>query len=99
MELWEMTYKQYCNNYLENCKYKNNYLNNNDRWEQKKKDLITVWENMLLDHAEDKIIPSDVLQSYIRVFGEERLFTRFKGTKEKGISNFRIPKKIDYIKI
>ena len=98
MEIWEMTYNQFCDHYLNNCKYKNAYLANLKAWENRKKDIITDWENTLLEHAENNIIPSDVLQSYIRLFDEERLFTRFSGKKSKGISNFRIPAKIRKIR-
>ena len=98
MELWEMTYNQFCDHYLNNCKYKNAYLKNNQLWENRKKDLITDWENILLEVAEIKIISSKVLQSYIRIFGKQRLFARFSGRKFKGISNFKIPAKIKKIR-
>ena len=94
MKLYEMTYKQYCQYWLKNAKYKNTYENSIDKWENKKRDLIIEWRNALLERALIGAIPSDVLMSYIRIFSEGDLFRTFRGIHSKGVENFRISKKI-----
>ena len=97
MELWEMTFKQYREHLLENNKYKNAYQSNvkmQELWESYKNIHLREWINVLLERAEIGVIPSDVLMSYIRNLSESDLFRTFRGTKSKGIEEFRIPKKI-----
>jgi len=96
MELYEMTFKQFCENWLEeNSKYKAKYLEKPALWEyHKKMSLYSQWEKILLERAEVGPIPSDVLMSFIRRNGEGLLFRMFRGRYEKGIQNFKIPKSI-----
>jgi len=85
MELWELTYIQYCNHYLENCKYKKAYKASPEKWESKKKDLLLDWNNILLERAEIGSIPEKVIRSYVNIFGEKETRRIFRGTKEKGL--------------
>jgi hypothetical protein len=92
MELWEMTFKQYREFLLESNKYKKSYEEKPQLWEDKKKDHFKNWEKILLERAEIGLIPSDVIMSYTRETSEGELFRKFRGIKDKGIANFRIPK-------
>jgi len=88
MELWKLTYIQYCNHFLENNKYKNAYKSNPEKWESKKKDLLKDWENVLLERAEVGNIPEVVIRSYVKMFGEPTTRRIFRGTKGKGLEEW-----------
>lgn len=90
---YEMTYNQYCSHWLEHCKYIKSYVDNPNLWNAKKRDLLIEWKNVLLERARVFPLPSKVLVSYIREFGEADLFRTFRGIYEQGIRNFRIPKR------
>ena len=94
MELWKLTFKQYDEWCLETSKYKEKYLEKPTLWESLKIWRAKDWENILLLRAEEGPIPSKVLQSYIRVFGEPRMKSQFRGIRYLGIQDYRIPKKI-----
>jgi hypothetical protein len=93
MNLWELTFKQYREYKLDTNKYKDKYLENPDAWDFKEVEHMIEWENILLERAKIGIIPSKVFQSYIRVFGEQRMFSKFRGVHSEGIKKFRIPHK------
>lgn len=90
-EKWEMTFPQYCQDYLESCRYRAAYEANPQKWENKKQYLLNDWVNVLKERAKVGPIPSPVIMSYIRQFGERALFSVFRGVYEPGISHFRIP--------
>jgi len=85
MQLWELTYIQFCNNFLKNNKYKNAYKANHEKWESKKKDLLLDWVNILYERAEVGSIPEKVIRSYVNLFGEKTTRRMFRGRKEKGL--------------
>ena len=85
MELWELTYIQYCNNWLENSKYKKAYKASPEKWESKKRDLLQDWINILYARAEIGSISEKVIRSYVNLFGEKDTRRIFRGTKEKGL--------------
>lgn len=99
MEKWEMTFKQYLEYAFENNKYKKVYEQKLELWDIKRKQHFRDWENILLERAEIGVIPSDVIMSYIRETSESVMFRMFKGTRAKGISDFRIPKKIRELRV
>lgn len=94
MELWEMTFRQYRQHLLENNKYKNTYLNDKKLWNNKEQSQLITWELLLLERAKIGIVPSYVIMSYIREYGEKRLFARFRGIHSLGIMNFRMSQSV-----
>jgi hypothetical protein len=94
MKKYELTFNQYCEDWLNNSRYKESYLKNSMLWNNKREQLLKEWVKELENAAIENIIPSDVLMSYIRIFGENALFSTFRGVHLKGIQNFRIPKKV-----
>jgi len=90
MNKYEMTYEQFCENWLENAKYKKSYLNDSKLWEGKKRNLFLNWEKVLLERAEIGSIPENVLMSFISMSDEKTMFRTFKGVWAKGIQEFRI---------
>ena len=90
-----MTFKQFCEYTLENCKYKKTYLEKPEVWENhKRSNLFPKWEKILLERAEVGPIPSDVIMSFIRLSDENTMYRTFRGVWAKGIQNFKIPKSI-----
>jgi hypothetical protein len=88
MNLWELTYIQFCENWLENSKYKKSYKANQTMWEGKKKELLKQWEDILLQRAEVGSIPEKVIRSYVNMFGEEATRRIFRGVKAKGLEEW-----------
>lgn len=88
MNLWELTYNQFCNNWLENSKYKKAYKGNPVMWEGKKRELLKQWEDVLLQRAEVGSIPEKVIRSYANLFGESATRRIFRGTKGKGLQEW-----------
>jgi len=96
MENYEMTFKQFCENWLENSKYKTKYIADAKTWERHKMSILyPKWEKVLLERAEVGPIPSDVLISFNRINkNEEFMFRLFRGKYSKGIQDFKIPKSV-----
>lgn len=90
MNKWELTYNQFCQDFLDNNKYKKAYLAKPETWENKKKDLLIQWQNILFNRAEIGSIPEIVIRSYVNIFGEELTRRQFRGTKEKGLADWLI---------
>ncbi len=88
MEKWELTFQQYREDYLENCKYKETYKKDPVKWEMKKMELIKQWEDILLERAEIGSIPEKVIRSYVNMFGEKATRRIFRGVKEKGLQEW-----------
>ncbi len=86
------TWKQFRDNYFNNNKYKNSYLNNKELYDYKCRELKREWIKHLLIIAKKDPLPHWVVTDYIRQFGEKEMFRTFRGIYEKGISEFRIPK-------
>jgi len=96
-ELYEMTFNQFCENWLNNSKYANKYKNNNKVWEDKKKDLFREWDQVLETRAEIGDIPEIVIRNLISIVGQESVLRTFRGTKEKGLySWFETQKRIQH---
>lgn len=85
MELWEMTFKQFCENWLNNSRYKDKYKKDATRWNNKKRDLQLQWISILEERAEEGTIPEKVIRSFVNMFGEEQTRRTFRGVKEKGL--------------
>lgn len=92
METKILTYKQYVENYIDNSKYKEKYLQNKKLMDWKKEDLKQDWVNYLIEKAKAEVFPHWVCQDFIRRFGEKMFFRVFRGVSAKGISEFRVPK-------
>lgn len=91
-----MTFKQYCDNYLENSRYGAKYKElglNSDQWKECKGNLLIKWKEEVLKHAENYPLETKVIVSWGRQFGEWTIFRTFRGKYEKGIKNYKIPKK------
>lgn len=88
MESWQLTYIQFCENWLKNNKYKKAYQTNPEKWENKKRDLLKDWEDILLERAEIGSIPEKVIRSYVNLFSEKRARSMFRGRKEKGLQEW-----------
>lgn len=84
-EKYEMTFNQYCEDFL-NGRYGSKYRENKKLWEQfKETNLKEKWVNILLKRAEEGTIPEIVMRSYVNMFGEARARRIFRGRLEKGI--------------
>ena len=90
-EKWEMTFPQYCQDYLENCRYKAAYEADPRKLPALYATLLPAWVSELMERAQIGPIPSPVLMSFIRQFDEGVLFRTFRGNCAPGISRFRIP--------
>lgn len=91
MEKFEMTFKEFCENWLANAKYASKYIADSKLWENhKRSNLYPSWEKTLVERAEVGPIPENVLNSFIEVNNENLLFRLFRGRLEKGIQDFRI---------
>ena len=88
LELYKLTYIQFCNHFLNTNKYSKTYKTNPDKWEWKKKDLLKDWENILLQRAEIGSIPEKVIRSYVNLFGKKTARRMFRGTTEKGLQDW-----------
>jgi hypothetical protein len=93
-ESWELTYKQFCEQWLKDCKYKTSYEANKNLWLGKQEDLKPIWIQELMKRAEVGSLSPQVIMSFIRLYGEKDLFRTFRGRWEKGVQDFRIPKKL-----
>lgn len=87
-ELWEMTFNQYCENFLNTNRYAKKYKENPTMWEGKKQDLLESWWQLLQDRAEIGDIPEIVIRSAVNIFGESKIRRIFRGTKEKGLQSW-----------
>lgn len=90
-EKWEMTFPQYCQDYLANCRYKAAYEADPKKLPALYATLLPAWVKELEERAQAGPIPSPVLMSFIRQFDEGVLFRTFRGNCAPGISRFRIP--------
>jgi hypothetical protein len=88
MESWKLTYNQYCENWLENNKYKAAYKADQVKWENKKKDLKIEWICLLEERAEDGDLPEKVIRCLVDMVGRESVLRTFRGTKEKGLTSW-----------
>ena len=88
MELWEMTYNQYCEYWLNTNKYKHQYKNDRQKWENKKQDLKLKWISILEERAEIGDIPEQVIRSLVNLVGKEVVLRTFRGTKGKGLQSW-----------
>lgn len=84
-EKWEMTFNQYCEDFLNNSKYKEKYKSNKTLWEGQKKLLLDKWYKLLQERAEEGDIPEIVIRSLVKEIGESTVRRIFRGTKEKGL--------------
>jgi hypothetical protein len=98
VEKWQMTFNQYCEDYLKNCRYRAAYEADRKKWENKKRDLLNGWVEELKTRALVGPLSSPVIVSFIRQFDEALLYRTFRGIYEKGIENFRIPQKLREIR-
>lgn len=85
MEKYQMTYIQFCENWLENSKYRETYKAKTAMWDAKKIDLKQEWVNILFGRAAEGSIPEVVIRSYVNMFGEDQTRRNFRGTLEKGL--------------
>lgn len=83
-----MTYIKFCENWLDNNKYKESYKSNPAKWEAKKVDLKQEWVNILFERAAEGSIPEVVIRSYVNMFGEEQTRRNFRGTLERGLAEW-----------
>ena len=88
-EKWEMTYNQYCENWLNNNKYASSYKKDTIKWNAKKKELLNEYYKLLQDRAEIGDIPEIVIRSLIKEIGEDQVVRIFRGTKEKGLYSWQ----------
>ena len=76
----EMTFKQYCNDFLNNSKYGKKYLNDELLWNGKREQLKLEWkEKVLMMECPAKEI---VIRSFIEEFGIDSINSVFRGSKE-----------------
>jgi hypothetical protein len=94
MEKWEMTFPQYCQDYLENCRYKAAYEADPKKLPALYATLLPAWVSELMERAQVGPIPSPVIMSFIRQFDESLLYRTFRGIYESGIKDFRISKNV-----
>lgn len=87
-EIWEMTFNQYCKEFLNSNRYGAKYKKNPAMWEGKKNDLYKVWEQALEDRAEIGDIPEVVIRSLVNIVGVESVRRTFRGVKEKGLKSW-----------
>jgi len=76
----DKTFKQYCSDFLNNSKYGNKYKNNNQLWENKKRDLLSVWKNEVLEMKTPA--KEIVIRSFVEEFGINSINALFRGNKE-----------------
>lgn len=98
-QMEQLTFNQYCQKWLKNCKYGKSYLKNQILWINKKEELLKQWTNELLEIATKETLRTPVIMSFIRIYGESTLFNTFRGVYEMGVKNFRISKKIRDMRI
>jgi hypothetical protein len=89
VELWKLTYNQYCENWLNNSRYKEAYKADSKKWENKKKDLKIEWICILEQRAEEGDIPEKVIRCLIDIIGQETVLRTFRGVKEKGLKSWQ----------
>ena len=88
MEIWEMTYKQYCEYYIENSRYKDSIKNSKSQLESTKNSCLNRWVKSLEERAEIGDIPEKVIRVYVDMFGENQLKRVFRGIKSKGLKSW-----------
>ncbi len=88
-QIWEMTYEQYCTNYIENNRYSKAIKGNKNQLEFTKKSCLQKWINALEERAEIGSIPEIVIRAYVKLFGEEQTRRVFRGTKEQGLEDWK----------
>jgi hypothetical protein len=88
-EIWEMTYEQYCTNYIENSKYSKAIKSNETQLKATRNICLTNWTKALEERAEIGSIPEIVIRAYVKMFGEEQTKRVFRGTKEQGLKEWR----------
>ncbi len=87
-QIWEMTYEQYCTNYIENSKYTKAIKSNKNQLDSTRKSCLQKWIKALEERAEIGSIPEIVIRAYVKMFGEEQTKRVFRGIKEQGLKDW-----------
>ena len=82
----EMTFKQYCADFLNNSKYGAKYKSNETLWNGKKEELKLKWKEEVLNM--DSSAKEIVIRSFVEEFGVQSLNALFRGSKEIILDNW-----------
>ena len=87
------TFKQFKEEYWKNNKYSHRY---SKEWKKQIEEqyLKHDWLEYLKEEAKTKALPHWVITDFINKFNEQALFDIFRGVYQKGISEYKIPKKV-----
>jgi hypothetical protein len=86
----QMTSKEFINEALRLNRYREKYEKDPKLMNEFTSSGIQKWKELVEKHGEVGKLPDKVIEDYIQLFGEQALFSVFRGTKAKGIEGWRI---------
>ena len=86
----KMTSKEFINEALRLNRYREKYEKDPKLMNEFTSSGIQKWKELVEKHGEVGKLPDKVIEDYIQLFGEQALFSVFRGTKAKGIEGWRI---------
>lgn len=86
----QMTSKEFINEALRLNRYREKYEKDPKLMNEFTSSGIQKWKELVEKHGEVGKLPDKVIEDYVQLFGEQALFSVFRGTKAKGIEGWRI---------
>ncbi len=89
-EAWELPMDAWIDQRLAASRYAARYAENRVSRELRAKELANEWVAALFERAKVARIADNVLDDYVKLYGDTQLRSRFRGVYEKGIAGYRI---------